>query len=115
MKDELQILIEYHKRILSLLSPFMIFSMAIMFMGQYSFIRHINNNIVLSISFVIICLFLIFTLLCIYIEFYNLEIKNKILHFISICMTIVYLIVIIAITIIGVFNSTKIIMIAFGK
>lgn len=115
MKSDIKLLSEYHKRILSLLSPFMIFGMAIMFMGQYSFIKYINSPMILIASQCVVYFFMSFTLLCLYIEWDGLEIKNKLIKFISFFMTIIYFIAIVTITILSVINSINILSLGFEK
>lgn len=113
MKDDLFFLIEYHKRVISLLSPFMILILSVVFMAQYTYIKYNDSDLILVLMNGVVAIFTIFTLFCLGVDWFNLKLKNKMAISISYFLTVIYLIVIITVAMLAIINSTNMIKIGF--
>ena len=108
-KSDVDIMIEFYRRTLSLVSPFMLITLAIIFISQVLFYKLIQNTIILRGGEVIAIVFLIMTLLVIIKDFDSIKFKNEKSNILSSILLIMFVTILTSTSIIGVFNSTKLI------
>ncbi|WP_281111372.1 hypothetical protein [Providencia rettgeri] len=100
----------FYRRSLSLISPMMMFSLAILFSGQILFYKQIFGEYILNVSLFFVFIFLIITLVLIIKDFDSLKFKKNLSYFLGIFFIVVYCSSFSVAAYLGLYNSTNLMM-----